>query len=113
MRKLGRLVNPRLRGVSLENGPGSLPEVTHRTPEDRVLASPRSRPEQSHIFTLPDGVRVEHLRVRGRVRPEDSGGAPAAGEDSRGEREDDEPGVFARLSSRLRCLRVLDACVGR
>lgn len=50
-----------------ENGPWSMSEITHRTTEDRVLASTRSQPYRPSIQQIPDGIRSEHLQVRRRV----------------------------------------------
>ena len=77
----------------LENGPRRMPQVAHRTSEDRVPRRARSESQRPRLCTLPDRVRVQHLRLRGRVRPEDPCGAPEAGKDSRGERKDNQLGM--------------------
>lgn len=51
----------------VENGSWCMPEVTYRTPQDRVPTGTGGRPEQPYICTIPDGIRVEHIRICGRV----------------------------------------------
>lgn len=48
-----------------ENGPRRLSQIAHRTPQNRIPRRPRSKPERPDVRAVPDGIRVEHLRVCG------------------------------------------------
>lgn len=102
-----RSLSPSLRsathGACAENGPRRMPQVAHGAAEDRVPRRARGEPDGPHLRALPDGIRVEHLCIRRRVRPQDPRGAQAAGEDARGEREDDELGASSACACCAAC----------